>query len=288
MAPVVGFGLDYNYDTAYVGSLRGLIDRYRGHLSHLSIVALPDLRAVDRFVELAGDVPVVHHLSNIAPANPHGVNWARLGAQDEMTAVLDARWCCEDVGIWSLGPYAIPYFAPPPFEPDVAEFVAVQIAEMERRVCRPFVAEVPSCTFVVGRMTLGEFFSHIVARGGCPLVLDVSHVVSYALATKCDPLRVLHTLPLDAVWEIHIAGGRTNPRHPDRYIDTHNHAILPQVFDVFDAALELCTNLRAVTFELGEAITTELIETGLGEIENRIALTRFRPLLDRPASIPAP
>jgi uncharacterized protein (UPF0276 family) len=115
------------------------------------------------------------------------------------------------------------------------------------------------------------------------LVLDVSHVVSYALATGTDPITVLHSLPLWAVWEIHIAGGKVNPNHPDRYIDTHNHPILPSIYEVFEAALTSCENLRAVTFELGEAVTHELIETGLEQIERRIDAAGFTPRIDEPA-----
>jgi uncharacterized protein len=282
--PVVGFGLDYNYDERYVGHLDGLIDRYRDRLSHLSIVALPNDEAVDRFKEIAANLPLIHHLSNVAPANPHGADWDRLREQDDVTRRLRALWCCEDIGIWSLGPYAIPYFAPPPFEAEVADYIGGQIAEMERIVSVPFVAEVPSCSFIVGSISLGDFFHRIVDVSSCPLVLDVSHVVSYALVTGSDPLAVLASLPLKAVWEIHVAGGRVNPKHTFRYIDTHNHPVMSPVYDVLEAALDECSSLRAVTFELGDMVTHELIETGLEEIERRILASSFRPHLELAAS----
>src|SRR5262249_32462476 len=159
---LVGFGLDHQYFDKYPGTMRGLCERHRERLSHLSIVGLRDIASAREFSALAGGLPIVHHLSNIAPANPRGPDLARLETQDAISQELGARWCGEDIGIWSLGPHCIPYFAPPLFEADVAEQVGEGIRRVAERCSVPFLAEIPSCSFVVGRLSLGEFFHRLV------------------------------------------------------------------------------------------------------------------------------
>jgi hypothetical protein len=277
----LGLGVDYNHRHDLPLTLLGLCDRVRSGLSHLSIVAVPDVvAAADIRARVGTDLPYVHHLSNIAPAEPAGPDWERLRRQEEISEVLGARWCGEDLGLWSVGPYAIPYFVPPPLDLDVARLVGDRIREMATRLRRPFLAEFPSWSFVAGSAPLDEFFRTVTEVGRCGLVLDVSHVVSFALARDDDPVRVLDALPLDQVQEIHVAGGRINPRHPRRYIDSHVDGIHPLVLSALAEAVGRCPHLRGVTFEVAAGITLATVEHGWHSVESILADADFVPRLD--------
>ena len=267
MSRRVGLGVDFKYRERYPEGLPGICARHGDRLSHLSIVGVPSVEAAAWVRGLLPALPTLHHLSNIAPADPEGPDLARLALQDAISGALDAPWCGEDIGIWSLGPYEIPYFAPPLFVPEVAQSVGEAIRVVSERCTVPFLAEVPSCSFVMGTMDLGAFFHQLVAVARCPVVLDVSHVFSYALFTGQAPLDVLRALPLAHVWELHVAGGRISAAHPYRYIDSHSDAVMDEVYDLLNAALHLCENLKAITYEIGVRLDPDTLAHDLAQIE---------------------
>jgi uncharacterized protein (UPF0276 family) len=282
MSGVFGFGLDHKHGARYPGGIDGLCERYRSRLSHLSILAVSTAEDAHAVRELAGDLPVIHHLSNVAPGNPEGPDLERLRAQDVLSGILRASWCGEDIGVWQLGPYPLPYFAPPVFDDDVARWIGEGARQVAAGSRVPFLVETPSCSYVAGTIDLGAFFRIVTDISGCPIVLDVSHVFSYALAAGRPALDVLAGIPLERVWEIHVAGGRVDPAHPFRYIDSHSDPIMDGVYDVLGEALRRCCNLRCVTYEIGAGLTAEMIERDATRLE-----TVLRGTLVPDFSIPA-
>ncbi|MCH9687308.1 MAG: DUF692 family protein [Deltaproteobacteria bacterium] len=277
MRPVLGLGVDYQHNGPQM--LQRLQQRFGDRLSHVSVVALIDTAQAADFREIFSGLPVIHHLSGVAPADTYGPSLDVLRRQDEISRELDAAWCGEDIGAWSLGPYAIPYFAPPLFEASVADLVADRIRAVMDRSSVAFLAEIPSCSFVVGRLTLGEFFHRLVDRSGCGVVLDISHVFSYALYRGLDPLEVLESLPLDAVWQIHIAGGRISDEQSYYYIDSHDDLILPEVEALLEAALSRCHELRAITYEIGTKLSDDVLDQEMTRVETLLRARSYQSRL---------
>lgn len=277
---LIGFGLDAQYAPEYPFGMEKLCQLYNDSLSHLSIVSLQSEQQAAWFrKECAQGLPIIHHLSNVAPGDYDGPHLARLGQLDKITKTLGALWACEDVGIWSIGPYGIPYFAPPIFEDEMAELIVGGIRRMQELSSVIFLAETPSCSFIAGRMGLGDFFHKLVDRTGCKVVLDVGHVYSYALYFGQDPVAVLESLPLDAVLEIHVAGAKISKLHSYRYIDTHSDPILENVESLLLRAVEKCRHLRCITYELGVKLSSELIESEVARLESALRSVNWRPSL---------
>jgi uncharacterized protein (UPF0276 family) len=279
MTPVLGFGFDYRYREQYPGGLDALCGHYREQLSHVSFVCVEGVDEVNTVKRTARGLPIVHHLSKVSPASPGGPDLERLREQDVVTRLLDAVWVGEDIGIWSMGPYSLPYFAPPLFEAEIADVVADGISAVLRESSVPFLAEVPSCSFVAGRLGVGEFFHRLVERSGCGIVLDLGHVYSYALAADRPALEVMLSLPLASVVEIHIAGGQVEELHPSRYVDTHSTPILDPVLSLLAPAVERCPRLRAVTYELGIGLSSELIASDFERVASVLRGANFVPAM---------
>lgn len=276
----LGLGLDFQHRNQYPGSLSGLISNFSDQLSHLSIVAVEDEKQAMDFLAMCPDgLPIVHHLSSVAPAGIEGPNNARLEQLERVGQALDAIWATEDIGLWHIGPHAIPYFTPPVFELEVAEVVGLRIEAMQHKMSVTFHAEIPSCTLTVGQCEIGRFFEVLTRVGGCKMLLDVSHVYSYALANDLDPVSVLQSLPLDRVQEAHIAGGTVLPEQSSRYIDSHSHDIMPEVADLLRHAVHTCPDLRAVTFELGSRLSLEQITRNFQMVEELLDKEGWTPRL---------
>ena len=282
---LIGLGLDYN-DSGR-DSLERFYEYFRPRLSHLSIVGLPSLADARIFRRFARDLPIVHHLNNVAPADPDGPNWENLSLQDEISKELGAVWCNEDIGVWNIGPYYIPYFTPPLFELDVAALIAQRIRRMQERLSVPFLAEIPSCSIVAGRLTLGEFFHEIVQRGGCDLVLDLAHVYSYALYTGSPAQSVLESMPLEAVRHVHVAGGTIHPRESWCYLDSHDDPIVPEVMQLLRSSVRRCRRLEAITYEVGTNISDALIGAEIDRLDALLASESYSPRLTPARAAPA-
>lgn len=276
----IGFGVDNQYSGSYEGGLAGVFSRFRNRLSHVSVVSLNSCDEAENFrSQVAISLPVIHHLSNVAPGDLSGPHLGRLAELERVSDTLEAVWCCEDVGIWSLGPYEIPYFAPPLFDEDVAEMVGERISILQAASKYRFLPETPTCSFVAGRISLGDFFCRLVEKSGCDIVLDVGHVYSFALYTNQDPRDVLWSLPLDAVREVHIAGGKIAKNHSWRFIDTHIDPISTEVAALFRDSIANCKNLRAITLELGAGLRDPAIDAYLCQVEEIVSNTSFVPAL---------
>lgn len=264
----IGLGIDYQHRHGYGLGLDTLVNKAHGHLSHLSVVGLNSILEVNNFLQISNKIPIIHHFTGVAPAGQGGLNVEALMAQQKFSSALNAVWCLEDIGIWNIGPYSIPYFSPPVLCREVLEQTIVGILDIKKVVKIPFLAEFPSCSFVAGDLRLEDFFSELIASTGCGMVLDVSHVLSYAIYTETPPNEVLAQLPLDAVLEIHVAGGSIHPEFGWRYRDTHSEPVLQATLEILELSIAHCRNLRAITYEIGVGISPELILKDLERLEN--------------------
>lgn len=264
----IGLGIDYQHRHGYGLGLEELVNKNRGRLSHLSVVGLSSMMEVNTFLKLSEKLPIIHHFTGVAPAGQGGLNMDALLEQQQFSSALNAVWCLEDIGIWNIGPYSIPYFSPPVLCQEVLEQTIFGIHEIKAIVKIPFLAEFPSCSFVAGDLRLEHFFSELIDSTGCGMVLDVSHILSYAIYTDTAPIEVLEKLPLDAVVEIHVAGGSIHPEFGWRYRDTHSEPVLPATLDILALSIAQCRNLRAITYEIGVGIAPELILKDLERLEN--------------------
>ncbi|MFH8342827.1 DUF692 family multinuclear iron-containing protein [Streptomyces sp. AM6-12] len=274
----LGFGLDWQYRDRYPQSMAELRTKYDGRLSHLSVVSLPSTADARVFMdECARGLPVVHHLPGVAPAAPGGPNLDLHTRLEAVSDVLDAVWTCEDIGLWSIGPYPLPYFTPPLFERELADHVVEGIRTLHRLSRYRFVPEIPSCTLAVGRMSLGDFFHRVTDGADCDLLLDVAHVFSYAVAARRPFAQVLRSLPLERVVEIHVAGGYIDPTFDNRYLDTHSHAVAPAVIDLLQEAVAASPRLRAVTYEIGVGLDAQDLDEDFGRIEELLDEADWTP-----------
>lgn len=269
----IGLGLDFQHLGSYGIPFRDLILACEYKLSHYSIVAITNVKEAERFKKISSGTPLIHHFTGVAPGGVNGVNLKQLESQSRISKLLEAKWCVEDLGIWNIGPYSIPYFAPPVLCVETLESTIREIKLLKASSDVDFLPEVPSCSFVIGSVGLGDFFSEIVKSCECNIVLDISHVFSYAIYFDVPLIEALNRFPLKAVKEFHVAGGSVHPGHKWRYRDTHSEPILPQVLELLEIAIPLCPKLQAITYEIGVGLPVSMLSTEirlLNEVCNKV------------------
>lgn len=120
--------------------------------------------------------------------------------------------------------------------------LADNVGRVQDRLRRPLLIENLSAYLAFRDSTLAEaeFLTLLCQRSGCSLLLDVNNLMVNALNERTpDPLAhgiaFIDALPLDIVGEIHLAGYCDTP---DIVIDDHGSAVRPDVWSLYDHALQ--------------------------------------------------
>ena len=131
---------------------------------------------------------------------------------------------------------------PLPYTDEAARRLIDHIAQAQDLLQRRLVVENVSSyvSFAHSGATEWEFLSHVAQEADCLLLVDVNNIYVSAFNHGFDPRDYLNALPAHRVQQIHLAGHSRNPTH---IIDTHDHPVCPEVWDVYAAA---CRRFGAV------------------------------------------
>lgn len=115
-------------------------------------------------------------------------------------------------------------------------------------------------------MSDGAFIASIAERSNCGILLDLHNLLTNQRNGRQSVEQVLSELPLDRVWEIHVAGGFELNSY---YLDAHVGGPDLELLTLLEAVIPRLSNLRVVVFEavpesmiaLGAAGLREVLET---------------------------
>lgn len=155
---------------------------------------------------------------------------------------------------------------PVPFDNDMLDLMERRVAEVHDAVPVPFLVENSVYFLDIPEQEYSEaqFMNALARRSGCGLLLDLHNLYANARNHRFDAFHFLRELDLDAVLEIHIAGGS---EFAGMWTDSHSGPCQEEVWELLDWVLPKVPALRGVTFEFhhsyfpvigAEGITAEL------------------------------
>jgi hypothetical protein len=103
----------------------------------------------------------------------------------------------------------------------------------------------------------GEFFAAVAEGADCGILLDLHNLYCNEKNGRARLDEVLGSLPLDRVWEVHIAGGQQQGRF---YLDAHSN-LVPS--DLMAIAAEVLPDLHTVGAFIFEIMTDYLAPNGI-------------------------
>ena len=132
---------------------------------------------------------------------------------------------------------------------EALQMVAGRAAEVRRTVPTPFLLENNASYFRLEQQDFEEVdFLNALTRGsGCGLLLDLHNLYVNSRNLGLDWRTFLDRLDMDAVVEVHLAGGMEMDGF---YLDAHSGPTPEPVWWMLEAVLPQCANLGGVTFEL--------------------------------------
>jgi uncharacterized protein (UPF0276 family) len=124
---------------------------------------------------------------------------------------------------------------PIPFTEEAVHYVAGRIRHVQELLERRIGMEnVSTYAMPAGEMSELEFLNAVVEEADCGLHLDINNIFVNGINHGFDPVEYLDGIPAGRILYAHIAGHYREP--DDLRIDTHGEPVLPEVWDLLDAA----------------------------------------------------
>ena len=205
---------------------------------------------------------------------------------------LDAPWVSEHLSILDVtaakGPASSGFLMPPWQSEAGAALAAANIRARRAAIGRPFAFETGVSYFRPrrGEMPDGAFFAAVAEGADCGILLDLHNLWTNQRNGRATIAEVIAALPLDRVWEVHLAGGAA---HDGWWLDAHAGAIDPELLAIAAEIVPMLPNLGAILFELAPDRVAGFGETAfLRQIEALHRLWERRPAERALPTTPAP
>jgi len=121
----------------------------------------------------------------------------------------------------------------------------------------------------------GEFFASIAEAADCGIVLDLHNLWVNERNGREPVANVIDALPLDRVWEVHLAGGMMLDGY---YLDSHSAAIPEPLIEIAAQVIPRLPNLGALIFEILPAYMPQVgLDAVRAQLSRLNALWQLRP-----------
>ena len=238
------------------------------------------------FLELAARTgkPFVAHGVGLSLGTADPGDRARLGRWLERIAA-DHReyrflWYTDHLGATTLDAHGVALPIALPMTAAMAEVVRERLRAL-RGVVVDVGFENSVFYFLLGDwLDEPAFFDRILSEPGTHLLLDVHNLFTMAINLGADAQEYLARIDLSRVIDIHLAGGGRSdpawlPSGRTFRLDSHDHCVPEEVWELYEHAAPRCPNLRGVTLERMEGTVEPAdVEILRGE------LARAREVLD--------
>lgn len=125
---------------------------------------------------------------------------------------------------------------PLPYTEEALNHVVARVSEVQDFLGRRLLLENVSSyiTYPESEMSEWEFLSEIAGRADCLILLDVNNIYVSSVNHEFDPQAYLNAIPVNRVWQFHLAGHRNLG---DYIIDTHDEPVIDPVWKLYAQAV---------------------------------------------------
>lgn len=147
-----------------------------------------------------------------------------------------------------------------------AELASANIREHKVALGTPLAVEttVSYLPPAPGEWPDGVFVAAVAERADCGILLDLHNVLCNARNGRQSVAAFCDAIPLDRVWELHLAGGENERGF---YVDAHSGLVEPELMEIAAALVPRLPCLQAITFEI---MPDRVAETGLTAIAKQL------------------
>jgi len=162
---------------------------------------------------------------------------------------FNAPWISDHLSFNSTPEFKTGFFLPPRQTREGVETAVASIRALQAALSVPVAVET-GVNYLRPRadeMTDGAFVAAVVETANCGLLLDLHNIFANELNGRQSVEAFLAQLPLERIWEIHLAGGFEMEGF---WLDAHSGAIPAPLFEMAKQVVPTLPNLKAVIFEI--------------------------------------
>jgi uncharacterized protein len=191
-------------------------------------------------------------------------------------AKLDSPWVSEHLSFNRTQQFSTGFFLPPRQTAEGVETAITSIRDLQKTLPVPIAVET-GVNYLRSRadeMSDGAFVAAVSERTDCGILLDLHNVFANSVNGRQSVADFVAQLPLERVWEIHLAGGFEMEGF---WLDAHSGAIPDPLLKIARQVIPELPNLKAIVFELFSSFVPTFGIDGIrGEIEKLHELWELR------------
>ena len=191
---------------------------------------------------------LVHSIGTPVGGSVPGIE-AQLPLLRDSVKMLGAPWASEHLAFNLTPDFFTGFFLPPRQTVAGLEVYTGAIRRIAAAVEVPFAIET-GVNYLRPRadeIPDGEFVAELVERADCGILLDLHNIYANEWNGRQKTRDFLKQIPLDRVWEIHVAGGLELGGY---WLDAHSGAMPDGLFGLAEEIIPQLPNLKAIVFEV--------------------------------------
>jgi uncharacterized protein len=191
---------------------------------------------------------LVHSIGTPVGGSVPGVE-SQLPLLRDIVRELDAPWASEHLAFNLTPDFFTGFFLPPRQTEAGLDIYAEAIARLQGALGVPLAIET-GVNYLHPRadeIPDGEFVAEIVERTQCGILLDLHNIFANEYNGRQKVGEFLGQIPLDRVWEIHLAGGFDWHNY---WLDAHSGAMPDRLFELSQDIVPQLPNVKAMIFEV--------------------------------------
>jgi len=232
----VGFGLGLRHEHyEEILAAPGKVEWFEALSENYMIAGGQPLHWLDTFRR---DYPMALHGVSLSIGSIDPLDQQYLADLERLIARVEPMWVSDHLCFTGLRGINMHDLLPLPYTEEALNHVAERVMRVQDHLGRRLVLENVSSyvTYAASELTEWEFIAELAKRADCEILLDVNNVYVSAFNHEFDATTFLRAMPRERVRQFHLAGHTHKGSH---IIDTHDHPIVPDVWDLYAEAVKL-------------------------------------------------
>jgi hypothetical protein len=229
-----GLGLRHQHYQE-IADAPGRVDWFEALSENYMVAGGMPLHWLDRFRR---DYPIALHGVSMSIGSIDALDQSYLDELKRLIDRVEPLWVSDHLCFTGLRGLNMHDLLPLPYTEEALDHVAERVKRVQDHLGRRLVLENVSSyvTYAASELTEWQFIAALSERADCEILLDVNNVYVSAFNHEFDALAFLRAMPRARVRQFHLAGHTHKGSH---IIDTHDHPIVPDVWDLYAEAVRL-------------------------------------------------
>ncbi|MCO7227159.1 DUF692 domain-containing protein [Pleionea sp. CnH1-48] len=181
--------------------------------------------------------PIVMHGVSMSIGSCDPLNMDYLRSLRALISEVQPEWVSDHLCWTSIGGVNSHDLMPMPYTEEAIDHLVQRITQVQDFLGQQILLENVS-SYITYEQSKGqewEFYSEVVERADCLMLLDINNVYVSARNHHFDAVQYLDALNPERVMQFHLAG---HTDYGDYVVDTHDHPVVGAVWDLYEKALQ--------------------------------------------------